>query len=370
MAKTIKVRRGLAANIPASSANTAGELRYTTDTNCLYVDNGAQNKQLTYPLGTDANTVCVGNDERLLNRVFTESRTQILLLGNYAQSQLDSADCGKYLAQDLEIKLGSTTSDDLAIKGYLGTGKIIFNFNGLTCNSLTITNCKEVQIIGTGTVTNSIIINNSNVTFYSETDEEVTAHGIEINSGSRVFIKGSMITATSPLFVNYNGTLIHKGSIAGTLINNGGIVYIQNGAAIANFYTVGEESFTFDSRTNNPYDTFQRKILYENYELNTGKQWNDGSQIYSRVISANITASANTMTLVSVGISNVNEIISVQGMIQLGVSQKYQIGSYCGAGYSAIALAYNQVVLESLSVAARDGTTNSGVKLYIEYTKV
>ncbi len=43
MANTIKIRRGLKANLP--TANTAlGELRYTTDTNELFIDNGIENK--------------------------------------------------------------------------------------------------------------------------------------------------------------------------------------------------------------------------------------------------------------------------------------------------------------------------------------
>ena len=44
MANIIKIKRGLKADLPASSVATTGELRYTLDTNELFIDNGTENK--------------------------------------------------------------------------------------------------------------------------------------------------------------------------------------------------------------------------------------------------------------------------------------------------------------------------------------
>ena len=44
MANLIKIRRGLKGSLPAASSETLGELRYATDTNELFIDNGTENK--------------------------------------------------------------------------------------------------------------------------------------------------------------------------------------------------------------------------------------------------------------------------------------------------------------------------------------
>jgi hypothetical protein len=44
MANIIKIKRGLKKDLPVSSENTAGELRYALDTNELFIDNGTENK--------------------------------------------------------------------------------------------------------------------------------------------------------------------------------------------------------------------------------------------------------------------------------------------------------------------------------------
>lgn len=44
MANIIKIKRGLKKDLPASSVSTTGELRYTLDTNELFIDNGTENK--------------------------------------------------------------------------------------------------------------------------------------------------------------------------------------------------------------------------------------------------------------------------------------------------------------------------------------
>lgn len=44
MANIIKIKRGLKKDLPVSSENTVGELRYALDTNELFIDDGTENK--------------------------------------------------------------------------------------------------------------------------------------------------------------------------------------------------------------------------------------------------------------------------------------------------------------------------------------
>ena len=89
MANLIKIRRGLKENLPAASVDTLGELRYATDTNELYIDNGYENKLINQEY---IDTKVAKTDK--INQVYTTDNT-----GNQSTTTYSSTNDPEFIVQ-------------------------------------------------------------------------------------------------------------------------------------------------------------------------------------------------------------------------------------------------------------------------------
>jgi len=137
-----------------------------------------------------------------------------------------------------------------------------------------------------------------------------------------------------------------------------------------------------DSSGGNPlnvsYELNGNNSSYLTTERFTGKYWIDGKPIYRRAFSGNVPAAqANQVVAVGLLVGIVDTLVNVGGMINNG-DGSYTCANTTLYGVSSQAVdcsngiykaANGNVTLNTIAKLARDGTTNSDYKVWVEYTK-